>query len=424
MIGFLILSLALVAMVFWLIAPALLGKRSSVSTDQRQQNILIAKERLAELETQYQQNEISEAEYSVAKTEIEFALLEDTKQDDAELADSNRAAGSKLIQRVTYLVLSAIPFAALLLYQLWGTPDAIIAMTNPATANTQSPHQAQGASHDGDINKMLASLEAKLTENPNNPNGWYTLGRSYMVQKQYDKALNAFQQLHKLVGDDPNVLVVLADAMTMASGGDIRGEPFKLAQQALQLAPENTTALWLTGLGYQADGDLHTAITHWQKLLTLLADDPKSAEEVQALIANAQEQLGSEPGSAPIAKTEAPVPTSNTATAKLTVDVSLDATLKQKLSGDDFVMIYAQRVQGLKMPLAMARVQVKDLPIKVELSDANALSPMNKLSGEQEVNVIARISKSGQATKQPDDMEIKSGPYKITHQDVINLNLK
>ncbi len=423
MIGFLILSLALVAMVFWLIAPVLLGKRSPVGSDQRQQNILIAKERLAELETQHRQNEISEAEYSVAKTEIEFALLEDTKQDDAELAASQRAAGSKLIQRVTYLVLSAIPFAALILYQLWGTPDAITALTNPAIANSQNPHQAQGASHDGDINKMLASLEAKLTADPNNPNGWYTLGRSYMVQKKYDKALNAFQQLHKLVGDDPNVLVVLADAMTMASG-DIRGEPFKLAKQALDLAPENTTALWLTGLGYQADGDLHTAITHWQKLLTLLVDDPKSAQEVQTLIASAQEQLGIAPGSAPTAKTETPAPASNATTAKLTVDVSLAAKLQAQLSKDDFVMIYAQRVQGMKMPLAMARVQVKDLPIKVELSDANALSPMNKLSNEQEVNVIARISKSGQATKQPDDMEIKSGPYKVTHAETISLTLQ
>ena len=104
MIGFLILSLALIAMVFWLIAPVLLGKRSSASSDQRQQNILIAKERLAELDAQRQQNEISDADYNIAKTEIEFALLEDTKKDDAEHADSNRAASSKLIQRLTYVV--------------------------------------------------------------------------------------------------------------------------------------------------------------------------------------------------------------------------------------------------------------------------------------------------------------------------------
>ena len=72
----------------------------------------------------------------------------------------------------------------------------------------------------------------------------------------------------------------------------------------------------------------------------------------------------------------------------------------------------------------MVKVQVKDLPLKLELSDANALSPMNKLSGEQEVNVIARISKSGQAMKQPDDMEIKRGPYTVTHAETIQLNLK
>jgi len=428
MIGFLFLSLALIAVVLWLMAPTLLGRRHIESINEKQENILIAKERLADIENQRRQGEISEAEYKVAKAEIEFALLEDTRQLETERTHSEHVANSKLVQRSTYLVLSAIPFVALFLYQMWGSPDAINSvMPGPQATNAQDPHSASQApaNHSGDMDTMIAKLEEKLKQNPDNPNGWYILGRSYMVQKRYDKAVEAFTVLRKQVGDDPAVLLGLADAMTMVNNGDMRGEPFEMVKTALAAEPENTTALWLTGLGYQQSGDLNTALAHWQKLLPLLKDDPKSAQEVSMLIANAQQQLGIEPGSTPVVQvTDKPTAVASTSDAKLSVAVSVDAQLKQKLSSDDYVMIYAQRVQGLKMPLAMVKVQVKDLPLKLELSDANALSPMNKLSGEQEVNVIARISKSGQAMKQPDDMEIKRGPYTVTHAETIQLNLK
>ena len=426
MIGFLFLSLALIAVVLWLMAPTLLGRRHTAADNQQEQNVQIAKERLAEIENQRQQNEISEAEYNVAKTEIEFALLEDTKQLEAERAQSGHAANSKLIQRSTYLVISAIPFVALFLYQMWGSPDAISPVMSSQASNAQNPHSAnqEPASHTGDMDSMIASLEAKLKQNPNNPNGWYILGRSYMVQKRYDKAVEAFTELRKQVGDDPAVLLGLADSLTMLHNGDMRGEPFELAKQALAAEPENTTALWLTGLGYQHNGDLKSALVHWQKLLPLLKDDPKSSQEVSTLIANAQQQLGIEPGSTPTMNVaNQPPPTANANDAKLSIAVSVDAQTKQKLSSNDYVMIYAQRVQGLKMPLAMVKVQVKDLPMQLELSDANALSPMNKLSGEQEVNVIARVSKSGQAMKQADDIEVRSGPYKVTHTDTIPLTI-
>jgi cytochrome c-type biogenesis protein CcmH len=433
MMGFLFLALALLALVFWLIAPVLLGRRHTTDSDQQQQNIVIAKERLAELDRQRQQNEISEDEYNVTKTEIEFALLEDTQQTSNESAQAERAAGNAYIQRATYLVLSAIPFIALLLYQLWGNPDAISVNTRVAAENPhqQNPHQAQDAGHSADIQGMLSSLEAKLAKEPNNPNGWFMLGRSYMQLKQYDKAVLAFRELHKLVGDNPSALVTLADALAMANNGQIVGEPFDLAKRALALEPQNTTALWLTGLGYQASGDTQSAIKNWEKLLPLMKDDEKSAQEVKMLIANAREQAGMPPQSEPSAPVAsmAPHPSAQPATpatsaAKLTVKVSIDNTAKQNVAPEDYVMIYAQRAEGMKMPLAMVRVQVKDLPVTVDLTDANALMPSNQLSSVSEVNVLARISKSGQAMKQPDDREVKSGPYKVSHADVISIELK
>lgn len=413
MIEFILFSMALLVIVIWLIAPALLRKQAQAIDSSKHINIAIARERLSELEAQLDKNDITQEQYEQSRDEIESALLDDA---DATTDKTNELPVS--YKRYILVMLTAIPFVAFGLYQHWGKPEAITGITQPA-AQTENPHGAQQQKHASSMEEMLTKLEARLANNPNDPNGWYMLGRSYMVQKQYDKATDAFRKLHSLVGDQPDVLLGLADAMTMSRSGDMRGEPFTLARRALELAPDNVTALWLTGLGYQDEGDLQSAIKMWQKLLPLLASDPESANKVQALITNAQQQLGN---TATASSSTAPgTPPHNLANIKVSVDI--DKTLRNMVSDNDHIMVYAQRVKGMKMPLAMVRAQVKDLPMTVNLSDSNALSPMNKLSDEKQVNVIARISKSGQATKQDGDIEIKAGPYPVSGSNPVSITI-
>jgi cytochrome c-type biogenesis protein CcmH len=270
---------------------------------------------------------------------------------------------------------------------------------------------------------MLARLESRLAQDPNDPDGWYTLARSYMVLKQYAKAESAYRQLHSLVGDQAEILLGLADAMTMTRNGDMRGEPFELAKRALELEPENPTALWLTGIGYRDNGDRVTAISLWKKLLPLISSDPQSVHEVRTLIQQAETQLGGKlaadvPPTAAITASSINTPAS---TASIMVRVELDPESANHHSATDYVMVYAQRSTGMKMPLAMYKAQVKDLPMTITLSDDLALSPMNKLSSADQVKLVARISKSGQAIKQPGDIEVVSGPHSVADTDRITL---
>lgn len=409
MIEFMLMSIALLVVIMWLIVPTLLGKQHQTIDTSKHINISIARERLAELETQLEQGDISQEQYEQSRDEIESALLDDAEDLTATVKELPPG-----YRRNIFILLSVIPFAAFGLYQYWGQPEAIAGDTSTA-APAQNPH-AEQQKHAGSIAEMLSKLEARLAENPNDPKGWYMLGRSYMVQKQYDKATKAFRNLHAQVGDQPEVLLGLADAMTMARQGNMHGEPFALARRALELAPDNVTALWLAGLGYQGEGDLPTAISLWQKLLPLLSKDPESAAKVEGLIANAQHQLGNVPDQTVMEQSAAPVPAEDKtkAVAGISVEVSLAPAIQGKVAESDYVMVYAQRVQGLKMPLAMVRAQVRDLPMTVTLDDSTALSPMNKLSSEQQVNVIARISRSGQAVRQPGDIEVKTGPYPVS----------
>jgi len=70
------------------------------------------------------------------------------------------------------------------------------------------------------------------------------------------------------------------------------------------------------------------------------------------------------------------------------------------------------------MPLAILRLQVKDLPVSFTLDDSLAMSPQARLSSAQRVVVGARISKSGNAMPQPGDLEVLSEPMAVGAKDV------
>jgi cytochrome c-type biogenesis protein CcmH len=105
-------------------------------------------------------------------------------------------------------------------------------------------------------------------------------------------------------------------------------------------------------------------------------------------------------------------PAADTAAASLTVTVSLSPALAKKAAPNDVVFIFARAAQGPRMPLAIVRKQVKDLPATVVLDDSNGMSTDMKLSSAPEVIVVARVSKSGMANAQNGDLEGMSAPLK------------
>ena len=91
----------------------------------------------------------------------------------------------------------------------------------------------------------------------------------------------------------------------------------------------------------------------------------------------------------------------------------LATALRQQANPDDTVFIFARAAEGSRMPLAIVRKQVRDLPFQFTLDDSAGMSPASKLSGVPKVIVGARISKSGSALPQPGDLSGQSGPVSI-----------
>jgi cytochrome c-type biogenesis protein CcmH len=269
---------------------------------------------------------------------------------------------------------------------------------------------------------VVARLESELQQNADNPEGWYLLGSTYMTLQRFSDAARAFGKLRELVGDEPDLLVREADALAMANQGVLAGAPENLLERALALNPDHPVALWLSGIAADRRGDVEQALRYWQRAEPLFADNPQSQAEIRTQISRAKSQLAgggagmvvAEGSSAP---TEQPIADGGA----IQVRVSLDDTLRADVSGNETLFILARAVAGPPMPLAVVRKRAADLPLVVTLDDSMAMMPNLKLSGHDQVTVLAKLSKSGNATTQSGDFIGKVTPVTPGTTDPVNV---
>ena len=134
------------------------------------------------------------------------------------------------------------------------------------------------------IRSMVEGLAARLEENPDDPEGWRRLARSYTVLGEPEKATDALRRAVELVPDDLT-LHTYARALAGELGADAP-PPAAVAVYELILAldPDDRAALWFVGLAAAERGESGTARAHWQRLLTLLAPGSDEHEAVRAAL--------------------------------------------------------------------------------------------------------------------------------------------
>ena len=391
-----------------MILPTLFRRHQVAQTGEDSPNVRVARERLEELNADLRSGRLGQAEFDETKRELEAGLIDDLSAEEAASATEQHTGG----RWITSVLLLLVPVLSIGLYTYIGDYSAVTGAADvPEFA--AAPHAVEGESdQQTSVEQMVQELAMRLQANPDDVNGWFMLGRSYMVLERYTEAADALRHVHALVGDQPDVLVAYADALMMADGGRIAEQPRALIERALAIDPQHANALWLAGMASNEQGDFTAAIMYWQRLLPIIQDNPEATAEVEMLIARAEALNGT-----PVAQVEveplpvvaAPGPTS-VADNSLQVEVMLDAALKDKVDPNDSVFIFARALQGPPMPLAVARKRVADLPVTVTLDDSMAMMPAMKLSNFPEVLVGARISKSGNATPQSGDYSGEVAP--------------
>lgn len=383
----LVLALAFVVWPLWRAS----AKSNEVVRDAA--NLEIFRDQLAEMDNDLANGLLTQELYEQGKRELQARMLEEVKSLKGKETTRNPL---KVLALVLALV---VPLGAVGLYWKLGNQNVFLPQDKHLSAEGFGTVLSDAA---------IKELEDKLAKSPDNPEGWLLLARSYAQMERWSDSARAYEKLTLLVPNEAQLWADYADVIAMVHGQSLVGAPTSLLDKALAIDPNNPKALALAGAAAMERGDYPAAVGYWENLLKQLPPDSPDAkmvagglEQARAFLAQAK---GGKAKMMPQAQSRAPE-TVAPGKERITGTVSLSDALQGKADPSDTVFVLARAAEGPKMPLAIMRKQVKDLPLQFTLDDSMAMSPQMKLSAFDQVVVIARISKSGNAMPQPGDLQ-------------------
>lgn len=362
-----------------LLSPLWRGVDGATTTIRRQEaNIAVFRDQLAELERERDEGTLAAAEFGQAQVELRRRLLQEIPAENAEMAGLSKAPSRK----AAVLILLLLPLLAVGGYMLLGTPQAVNPLMT-AQSGKMTPEQIQG---------MVAGLAERLKANPDDTQGWLMLARSYKSLGRPTEAADAYGKVEAAIDDDPNLLTDYADLLAMLAGGSLDGKPLTLINRALHLDPDNIMALWLAGTAAFNRRDFVEAVTFWERAVKGLQADSEDAQMLIDSIAEAKRHM------------EAKANPAKSVAGK----IELAPSLMTRTSPGDTVFIFARPTDGTRFPLAVTKVRVADLPFDFVLDDSLAMVSDKRISGQVQVIVEARISRSGDVNAKDGDLQSKS----------------
>jgi len=383
--------------------------RTAVRKDEVQRddvNLEILRDQVSEMDADLRNGLLTQELYEQGKEEIQARLVEEVG------TSQQKTAPAKNSKNLAIVLTVLLPLFSIPLYLYLGNHYAAL----PVGEKIELDSSGLIGSEVG-----IMALEKQLSRHGDNPNSWYMLANSYVSIQKYPEALKAYEQLVKLVPDEAQIWASYADVYGMANGRTLKSDVVAgFLDKALALDPTNMSTLALAGSAAMERKDYIQAITFWQKMMLQIPPGSPNAIRFSGSIQSALDLLAAQPdGAEKLAELERRqmqaeadlqaerLAASNPAAA-VSGKVSLSPSLEGKVKPSDTIFILARAAEGPKMPLAAFRKQVKDLPMEFTLDDSMAMQPQMKISGFNQVVVVARVSKSGTPMAQSGDLEGKT----------------
>jgi cytochrome c-type biogenesis protein CcmH len=364
-------------------------------------NLEVFRDQVAEMDTDLRNGLLTPELYEQGKRELQARLLEEVKDDLAGTAGSPVTRYPHKVLALV-LVLLLLPLFTLSLYWKLGNPNALVPQEIQASGSSKM-----------DLDAAVKVLEGKVAQNPKDVDSLFLLGRAYAAMERYPDAVKVYEQLTTLLPKEAQLWVDYADVLTMQNGRELAGRPTEMINKALKLDPKNPKALAMAGTAAMMTGEYPDAIRHWEALMKVLPAGSEEAQMVEKGIQEAHKRMGMGGGAVAMqAAPEAPAQAVSPGHERITGTVTLSDELKGKAKPDDLLFVLARAAEGPKMPLAVMRMHVKDLPLQFTLDDSMAMSPQMKLSNFDKVVVVARVSTSGDPMPHPGDLEGMSSTLK------------
>ncbi|NML45701.1 hypothetical protein HHL11_18275 [Ramlibacter sp. G-1-2-2] len=177
-------------------------------------------------------------------------------------------------------LIAVVPSCAIMMYLHLGNPIALWSGEDLAHGHgTPSTAQVEG---------MVNQLAQRLRAEPDDPEGWAMLARSYSALERHGDAAAAYARAVELLPREAALRADFADELASAEGGTLQGAAREQILAALALDPAQPKALALAASAALERGDRSEAIASWERLLQVLPPDSRTAAQVQANLARAR----------------------------------------------------------------------------------------------------------------------------------------
>lgn len=404
-----LLTLFVVGSLLW----PLLRQKGSSAPEGEEAKLDVYRQQFAELEQDFTNGVLTDEPYQQAKQELERRLLEDT----AIGREPSGAAGHTRTTKAAAVTLALlIPIVSGLLYWKLGNQAAV---THPSAAAMSDQRDGEPHLPAGGLESLADRLKQRLEQNPNDGVGWALLARSYAEMGRHAEAVPIYEKAMALIPDDAQLLADYADALGVLHGRKLEGTPEALIRQALKIDPNNVKALMLAGTVAFDRKEFAQAAAYWEQARAHLPTevDPEVAQELTGGIEEARSLAGGKRGTS-VAAPSSPALIPAQPGLAITGTVKLAEGVSGKSAASDTLFVFAKAVDGPPMPVAIVRARQSDLPFSFRLDDSNSPMPARKLSEAGSVVIVARLSKSGEATPKSGDLQGMSQPVAPDAKDV------
>ena len=247
---------------------------------------------------------------------------------------------------------------------------------------------AQGTAVPG-VDEMVVALAERLQQNPDDLPGWKLLGRSYIQLRDFDAAISAYEKAVELeAGQNGQTLADLGEVILLSNAPTLNGRAGQLFENALAVSPNNQKALFYSGMAAAERGNNELAVKRFE---TLLATSPP--QNIQDILRQEIAKLRGEPAPA----------VTTTSGEVVTVRVTLGESAISAVRPDATVFIIVRDPAQPSPPIAAVRRRAAELPAYVPIGDSDAMVAGRVPSAFAELEIVARVSNSGQPAAQSGD---------------------
>lgn len=388
------------AVIVWPLLSARSPSQADARDDERRR-VAVFRDRRNEIEREHAAGRLSDAEAEQAQADLLRQVAEDLPDAAAAGGVGDGEAAPRRAATLVALALAVlVPLIAVGVYQRVGAPDL-------AGINLRADHRPVDAA---EVEKLIGSIEQRTRERPDDGEAWAMLAEARRMQGRHADAVAAFEQAVRLLPPDGRLLADFAESAALLAGGDFSGRPVSLLEQALAANPDEPKAIALMGAAQYRLGNLEGARSYLKKLHDGLPAGSDEAAQIGQALARIDAEIAQRGATTPPARPAAPAAGAAGRDAKpaaastVTGTITVDAKLASQVRPGDTLYVIARQAGGPPIPVAVLREPDARLPMQFSIGDANAMDPSRPLSSAGALVLEARLSRSGNAMRQPGDL--------------------